>query len=224
DLLRAHGWFEDATRQYETLARLAPDDGSVALLLAAAAEGQGKLESAVKWSEQAGSAGDPGQLGSPASTARAFAATYLAWGRLDAMTQHRDDEAKAITARLTRVMATETRRNAHGARVSLTWSHPELHPTLWSNALGAPMPAPEGDVTLGIAAVVLPARSGVVVEVRLSPDEVEHAARLGAQAVLTASFAEEGDAAKVVKLPIGFAIGSSGVKRFSVEKGTVREL
>ncbi len=224
DLLRAHGWFEDATRQYETLARLAPDDGSVALLLAAAAEGQGKLESAVKWSEQAGSAGDPGQLGSPASTARAFAATYLAWGRLDAMTQHRDDEARAITARLTRVMATETRRNAHGARVSLTWSHPELHPTLWSNALGAPMPAPEGDVTLGIAAVVLPARGGVVVEVRLSPDEVEHAARLGAQAVLTASFAEEGDAGKVVKLPVGFAMGSSGVKRFSVEKGTVREL
>ena len=224
DLLRAHGWFEDATRQYETLARLAPDDGSVALLLAAAAEGQGKLESAVKWSEQAGSAGDPGQLGSPASTARAFAVTYLAWGRLDAMTQHRDDEARAITARLTRVMATETRRNAHGARVSLTWSHPELHPTLWSNALGAPMPAPEGDVTLGIAAVVLPARGGVVVEVRLSPDEVEHAARLGARAVLTASFAEEGDAGKVVKLPVGFAMGSSGVKRFSVEKGTVREL
>ena len=224
DLLRAHGWFEDATRQYETLARLAPDDGSVALLLAAAAEGQGKLESAVKWSEQAGSAGDPGQLGSPASTARAFAATYLSWGRLDAVTQHRDDEARTITARLARVMATETRRNAHGARVSLTWSHPELHPTLWSNALGAPMPAPEGDVTLGIAAVVLPARDGVVVEVRLSPDEVEHAARLGAQAVLTAAFAEEGEAGKVVKLPIGFAAGSSGVKRFSVEKGIVREL
>ena len=224
DLLRAHGWFEDATRQYETLARLAPDDGSVALLLAAAAEGQGKLEAAVKWSEQAGSAGDPGQLGSPASTARAFAATYLSWGRLDAVTQHRDDEARTITARLARVMATETRRNAHGARVSLTWSHPELHPTLWSNALGAPMPAPEGDVTLGIAAVVLPARDGVLVEVRLSPDEVEHAARLGAQAVLTAAFAEEGEAGKVVKLPVGFAAGSSGVKRFSVEKGTVREL
>ena len=32
--------------------------------------------------------------------------------------------------------------------VSLVWSHPEFHPVLWSNALGAPMPAPEGDVTL----------------------------------------------------------------------------
>ncbi len=75
-------------------------------------------------------------------------------------------------------------------------------------------------MTLGIAAVVLPARDGVLVEVRLSPDEVEHAARLGAQAVLTAAFAEEGEAGAVVKLPIGFAAGSSGVKRFSVEKGS----
>ena len=224
DLLRAHGWFEDATRQYETLARLAPDDGSVALLLAAAAEGQGKLESAVKWSEKAGAAGDPGLVGSPASTARAFAATYLAWGQLDAATEHRADEAKTITARLMRVLSTETRRNAHGARVSLTWSHPELHPTLWSNALGAPMPAPEGDVTLGIAAVVLPAREGVIVEVRLSPDEVEHAARLGAKAILTAAFDEEGGAGQVVKLPVGFASGDSAVKRFSVEKGVVRAL
>jgi Ca-activated chloride channel family protein len=224
DLLRAHGWFEDATRQYETLARLAPDDVRVALLLAAAAEGQGKLESAVKWSEKAGAEGDPGQIGSPASTARAFAATYLAWGRLEATTQSRPDEARTITARLVRVLSTETRRNARGARVSLTWSHPELHPTLWSNALGAPMPAPEGDVTLGIAAVVVPARDGVVVEVRLSPDEVEHAARLGAQAVLTAAFTDEGEPGKVVRLPVVFAAGSSGVTRFSVEKGAVRAL
>ena len=33
-------------------------------------------------------------------------------------------------------------------RVVLTWSHPEFHPTLWTNALGSLMPAPEGDVTL----------------------------------------------------------------------------
>ena len=224
DLLRAHGWFEDATRQYETLARLAPDDGSVALLLAAAAEGQGKLESAVKWSEKAGAAGDPGLVGSPASTARAFAATYLAWGQLDATTAHRADEAQLITARLLRVLSTEARRNAHGARVSLTWAHPELHPTLWSNALGAPMPAPEGDVTLGIAAVVLPARDGVIVEVRLSPDEVEHAARLGARAILTAAFSEEGGPGQIIKLPVSFASGDSAVKRFSVEEGNVRAL
>jgi Ca-activated chloride channel family protein len=38
DLLRAHGWYAEAARQYETLARLAPDDASVALLLSAAAQ------------------------------------------------------------------------------------------------------------------------------------------------------------------------------------------
>ena len=42
DLLRAHGWYEDAARQYETLARLTPDDASVPLLLAAAAGGHGQ--------------------------------------------------------------------------------------------------------------------------------------------------------------------------------------
>src|ERR671929_11805 len=36
DLLRAHGWFREAQRQYQTLARLSPDDPSVSLLLAAA--------------------------------------------------------------------------------------------------------------------------------------------------------------------------------------------
>ncbi|HLM73647.1 MAG TPA: AgmX/PglI C-terminal domain-containing protein, partial [Polyangiaceae bacterium] len=84
DLLRAHGWFADAARQYETLALLAPDDPSVALLRAAAAEGLGKLEEAVRWTEKGGSAGAPDVEQSPAFTARAFSATYLAWGILAA--------------------------------------------------------------------------------------------------------------------------------------------
>ncbi|NUQ77115.1 MAG: hypothetical protein HUU21_26570 [Polyangiaceae bacterium] len=229
DLLRAHGWFADAARQYQTLERLAPDDPSVALLLAAAAEGLGKLEEAVKWTEKGGAAGSPDAEQGPARTARAFAATYLAWGKLDAREKGRKEEEQALTARLVRVLSTElgsSKPQALGksARVVLTWSHPELHPTLWSNALGAPMPAPEGDVTIGIAQVMMPSRPDAFVEVRLEPDEVEHAARLGAAATLTVVFDEAGEGEKIVKRQVVFARGSRAVQRFAVAGGEVREV
>ena len=230
DLLRAHGWYAEAARQYETLARLTPDDPSVALLLAAAAEGLGKLEEAVKWTEKGGAAGDPEVLESPAHTARALAATYLGWGRLAAREGGRDEEVKALAARLVRVRAGEGSAGLppgggpRGTRVTLTWAHPELHPTLWSNALNAPMPAPEGDITLGIAQVMLPEREGREVEVRLDPDAVEHAARLGAEATLTVIFDEAGEGEKIVRRAVRFARGDAAVKRFAIRAGDVREV
>ena len=105
DLLRAHGWFAEAERQYQTLARLSPEDPSVALLLAAAAEGLGRLEEAVKWTEKGGAAGAPDVAQGPAVTARALASTYLAWGLDEARKQKKPDEEKAVAARLARVLA-----------------------------------------------------------------------------------------------------------------------
>jgi Ca-activated chloride channel family protein len=226
DLLRAHGWYAEAARQYETLARLAPDDASVALLLAAAAEGMGKLEEAVRWTEKGGASGAPDEGTGPARTARAFAATWLAWGRSEALAAGRADEAEALGARLARVRSTERLAGdaLKGTRVTLVWSHPELHPTLWTNALGAPMPAPEGDVTLGIAAATIPARDGAVVDVRLDPDEVEHAARLGAEAVLTVVFDEGGPSEKILRAPVRFARSGPAVRRFSLAGGAVKEV
>ncbi|HVY48225.1 MAG TPA: hypothetical protein VHB21_20195, partial [Minicystis sp.] len=226
DLYRAHGWFDDAARQYETLARLSPDDPGVALLRAAAADGLGKLEEAVKWTEKGGAAGAPDVAQGPAVTARAFASTYLAWGLVEARASGKADEVKAVENRLHRVLATERtqKKGLRGPRVALTWSHPEFHPTLWSNALGAPMPAPEGDVTLGIAEVALPDRSGTFVEVRLDKDELEHAARLGAEAVLTLLLEEDEGPPKVVRLPVKFSADGSATKRFAVEGGELREV
>jgi tetratricopeptide (TPR) repeat protein len=226
DLLRAHGLYADAARQYETLARLAPDDAGVPLLLAAAAEGLGKLEEAVKWTEQGGAAGAPDTEQGSARTARAFAATYLAWGRLAAIEAGRTEEAAALGARLARVLASERSSNAalRGTRVALTWAHPELHPTLWSNALGSPMPAPEGDVTLGVAEVLVPKREGAFVEVRLEPSDSEHAARLGATATLTVVFDEGGEGEKIVRIPVKFAKGSAPTLRFSLSNSEVREV
>jgi len=227
DLLRAHGWYADAARQYETLARLAPDDAGVPLLLAAAAEGLGKLEEAVKWTEKGGAVGAPDTEQSPARTARAFAATYLAWGRLAAIQGNRPEEAKALAARLARVLSADHGTSAvlRGTRVALTWAHPELHPTLWSNALGAPMPAPDGDITLGVAEVSVPKRDGAFVEVRLDPGDIEHAARLGATATLTVVFDEGGEQGeKIVKVPVKFSRDSAPTLRFSLSGAEVREV
>lgn len=218
DLLRAHGWYADAARQYETLALLSPDDSNVSLLRAAAAEGLGKLEEAVRWTEKGASAGAPDVSQSPAFTARAFAATYLAWGMLNAEEKQLADEQKILASRYIRIVSGEPgglRKNV--ARATLLWSHPELHPALWSNALRAPMPAREGDVTLGIAQVTLPDREGSYVEVRLEPDERAHAERLGATAILTVVFEKGEGMPKVVKLVVSFGPDAPLVQRFQVE-------
>lgn len=204
DLLRAHGFYAEAARQYETLARLVPEDPSNAILLASVAEGVGKLEEALRWTDKAGAAGSPDLVQSPATTARAYAVTYLAWAEIAATEAGHADEAKAFAARRRRASTPDKTKVNKGARVVLTWSHPELHPTLWTNALGAAMPAPEGDMTLGIAQAFVPPRSGAFVEVRLDPADVEHAARLGATATLTFIFDEGGAEERVIKRQVSF--------------------
>lgn len=222
DLLRAHGFYEEASRQYETLAKLVPDDPSVSLLLAACADGQGRLEEAVRWTEKGGAAGAPDASQGPFATARAFAATYLAWGKLEARTQKDDKGLEALSARLARVLSSAGQAPREGrVRVSLVWSHPEFHPALWSNALGSPMPAPEGDVTLGIAQVMLPDRPGGIVEVRLDPEDLDRARRLGAKAILTVVFGENRDGEVIVRREISFGAKDGSTKRFHVESGRV---
>jgi len=182
DLLRAHGYHAEAQRQYETLAKLSPDDPSVALLLASAAEGLGKLEEAVRWTEKGAKAGAPDASQGPHVTARALAATFLAWGKLEARREGKKEELEALGARLARVMADERREG--GTRVVLSWSHPDLHPSLWTDASGRLGPAPEGDPTMGVAQAIA-GKGPVRIEVRVERGELEAAARLGAEAVLT---------------------------------------
>ncbi|HEY4158409.1 MAG TPA: tetratricopeptide repeat protein, partial [Polyangiaceae bacterium] len=207
DLLCAHGWFTDARRQYETLQTLAPDDPSVTLLLASAAEGQGLLEEALKWAEKGSAVNAPDSVSTIA--ARAIQATYLAWGRQAARSASRVKELDALITRATRVLASVHSQagDEHGVRVSLTWLHPEFHPNLWSNALGAPMPASEGDPLLGVAQVKVPDRAGSFVEVRLEPSDVDRMARLGAEARLTAVFDELGEHERIVDIPVRFQRG-----------------
>jgi len=224
DLLLAHGFFADAARQYETLARLTPDDTKVQLLQARAAEGQGLLEEALKWAEKGGASGAPDGTSGPAMTARALAATHLAWARLAASDAKKTEELEALSARAARVLSGARLEpdKPNGVRVSLTWSHPELHPSLWSNALGTAMPAPDGDVTLGVVQAVVPERGDAFVEVRLEPTDQAHVARLGASAVLTVVFDELGKNEKIVKKQIVFTRGGPPNQRFLLADKEVR--
>jgi Ca-activated chloride channel family protein len=191
-------------------------------LHAASAQGLGKLDEAVRWAEKVSNDGAPdGDAQGLARTARSLAAVYLAWGRLQAAAEQRKDEVDLLRNRTERLLAQDD-RSEHSVRAVLLWSHPELHPTLWSNALGSMMPAPEGDVTLGVSQVILPRRDGAALEVRLEKRDAEQAARLGAQAVLTVIFDEGKPSEKVVRLPIVFERGGPPTLRFRLEGTEVK--
>jgi Ca-activated chloride channel family protein len=223
DLLRAHGWFEEALRQYETLAKLVPDDTTVPLLLASAAAGLGKVEEAIRYTEKASATSAPDGASGGARTSRAMAAAFLAWARDDAKKGKRADEADRLRERARRLTALDTTQGKT-IRVLLTWEHPELHPTLWTNALGSPMPAPDGDVLLGVSQATMPvARADGFLEVRLEKDDARHAARLGAKATLTVLFDEGTDDETIVRLPVAFAEGDKPTRRFTLAGRDVRD-
>ncbi|MBK6513943.1 MAG: hypothetical protein IPG04_07405 [Polyangiaceae bacterium] len=218
DLYRAHGYYAEAARQYETLARMIPDDPTAMVLLAASANGLGKLEEAVRWTEKGGQAGAPDVTQGPHATARAFAALFLAWGRMDAKAAGKTDEWKALAARLDKVLSGDKREGQ--VRVLLSWSHPELHPNLWTNALGTMMPASEGDVTLGLSQALVPDGGSGLLEIRVEPSDLEHTARLGAKATLTVIFSEGKDGEVIEKREISFA-KDAPVQRFRLGAGKV---
>jgi Ca-activated chloride channel family protein len=203
DLLRAHGWYEEAFRQYETLAQLTPDDPSVPLLLAAAAQGMGRIEEAVSWAEKAASAGSPDGTSPLSKASRATASAFLAWARNEAVSAGHKEDADRLRSRAKRVAGADAAPPG-SVRFLVTWAHPELHPVLWSAALGAPMPVPDGFPLYGVAETVVPQEPAPSIELRLDPEDAERAARLGARAVVTALVDEGTPGERVVRLDIGF--------------------
>ncbi len=219
DLLRSHGWFEEAARQYETLAALLPDDPGVALLRAAAAEGVGKLEEAVQWADKAVASGPPDATSGPAATARALAATFLGWGQLAARERKDADEERRLSARKTKYLRAASPGEGPRARVALIWSHPDVHPTLWSDALGPPLPATEGDPSLGVAQVDAAARPGGWVEVRIDPAELERVARLGAELDLLFASNEGQENERILRKKVKLTRGGPDRLRFAIDTG-----
>jgi Ca-activated chloride channel family protein len=207
DLLRAHGWYDEALRQYLTLQALTPDDPAVPLLLASASQGLGRVEEAVGWAEKAAAAGSPDGASPLSRASRATAVAFLAWAREEARKAGKKDDAEKLMQRARRLAAAGAKPNAKaddsGAHVLVTWSHPELHPSLWTTALGAPMPSPDNFPMFGVAEARI-AATPAVCEIRLEPDDAARAARLGLKAVVTVIRGGGTPAEKIVRQEIGF--------------------
>ncbi len=196
DLLRAHDMHSEAMRQYETLAELTPDDPAVPLLLAAAALGTGKTEEAVRWLEKAAGTASPEGGSSVGVAARALASAFLAWARM-----HSAPQAEQLRTRAARLASTTP---GEGVRVIVTWSHPEMRPTLWTNSLGSLMPAPDNLPLLGVAQAFVPPSPSPVIELRADPEDAARAARLGVKAVLTVIVAEGTDGEHLHREEVSF--------------------
>ncbi len=216
DLLRAHGYYEQAARQYETLEQLMPDDATVPLLRAAASQGLGKIEEAVRWAEKAAGANAPDGASGSAKTARAIALTYLAWAWDDARKAKNDDLASRLLLRTKQQLGTG---KTEGIRLSLAWAHPDFHPVLWTDALGAMMPAADGDALLGIAQSYVPGSRKVAIEIRFEPEAARVAARFGLEATLTAVIAEGTNDERVVRVPLKLELNGPTTLRYSLADG-----
>jgi len=202
DLLRAHGLFAEALRQYETLAELIPDDPSVPLLIAAAAQGTGKTEEAVRRLEKAAGSAAPDGGSSVAVAARALQSVYLAWARLESGQAKKKDELERLRARAARLAS---QSEEQGARVIVTWSHPELRTQLWTNALGSPMPATDNFPLLGVAQAFLSLEASPVLERRSDPQDAAQAARLKLSARVTVVMDEGTAKERILHREIAFS-------------------
>ena len=130
DLYRAHGWHEDAYRQYQTLAEIRPDDPTTLLLLAQAAAGAGRVDEALRLERRLMQTAEPG-------ASQGVARTALLWSsvRYARLKQAGGDEE--------RLQRLERRRRQSGIlreagdlRVTLVWSHPDAQLGLWAGFPG----------------------------------------------------------------------------------------
>lgn len=220
DLLRAHGWHEEAFRQYRTLKELSPDDPVVDLLVASALQGMGRTEEALRWAEKSASTAAPGSASDLEQASRAWASAFLSWAHKDAVEKGQNNEAERLLTRGRRLLSTGSPTPAR--RFILTWEHPELRPSLWLTTPDGALPA-RTMVLLGVAEGTSGEASGV--EIRVDPEDVAQVARLGAEARLTVVTNEGTKEQSVLTQQIRF--GTTDAPRTTirvlVESGSLRE-
>ena len=169
DLYRAHGWYEDAYRQYETLSTIRPDDPAVLLLLAQAAAGAGRTDEALRLEHRVLETAPPGTTGGVARTAQLWSSVRFAQLR-----QAANGDADQLSALNARMRQSGVLRGAGALRVSLVWEHPDAGIALWAAHPGLPIARPDDlDAELGIEAFdVAEQESGTYrIEVRRTSDD-----------------------------------------------------
>ncbi len=222
DLLRSHGWYDEALRQYETLRDLLPEDPTVYLLIAAAAQGIGKTEEALRWSEKAAATAAPDGQSALEMAAQATSSAFLAWAREDAMKASRQSDAERLLLR-GRKLANNAAGGEGRIRFILTWEHPELRPVLFGVTRDGPVLGRQM-AKLGVAEQ-LAAKEEPLVEIRLDPEDVARVARLGAEVVLTAIVGEGTPEQQATRQRLRFGdIGHpKSTLRYAYVNGALRE-
>ncbi|MGF1464621.1 MAG: AgmX/PglI C-terminal domain-containing protein [Sandaracinaceae bacterium] len=172
DVYRAHGWADDAYREYRTLARLRPGDGRVLLLLARAAADAGRTDEALRLEQRLSESTDPGVDEGVAGQARLWTTVRLARLELDADTDAGRREVRR-RARIAGVL-----RDPPAVFAALTWAHPDDRPELRVRLPGADeddpwTPVDLGGPAYGIRALRLrdPDDGSVALEVRRSDED-----------------------------------------------------
>ncbi len=139
DLYRAHGWYEDAYRQYQTLQTIRPDDPMVLLLLAQAAAGAHRTDEALRLEQRVMETAPPGARDGVARIAQLWSSVRFAELRQNARSANDQDQLAALLARMRR---SGVLRGAGAMRVSLVWEHPDADVALWAAYPGRPLARP----------------------------------------------------------------------------------
>jgi hypothetical protein len=124
DLYRAHGWNDDAYREYVTLVRLRPNDRSVLLDLARAAANAGRLDEALRLEQRLGEAADVQSDEGVSGFARLWTTVRLA------RIKSHEPDPQTLGAVARRERTTGVLRDPPAILVALTWKHPEDRPEL----------------------------------------------------------------------------------------------
>lgn len=132
DLYRAHGWFDDAYREYAVLSRLRGDDEGVLLLMAHAAAGAGRVDEALRLEQRLSETLEPGKVEGVGGVARLWTTVRLAGleGSVDADALRRRERRTGLHRAPPEVFA------------ALTWSHPDDAPELWVKLPSTPEETP----------------------------------------------------------------------------------
>jgi hypothetical protein len=140
----------------------------------------GKIEEALRWTEKARAATSSDGLGELEVASRAWASAFLGWAYQAAVSEKKTQDAERLLARGRRLA---TNDSGLGAKLLLTWEHPELRPALWLKTSAGEVPA-KNMTLLGVAEER--ATDTTEVEIRIDPEDAERVARLGAEVTLTA--------------------------------------
>lgn len=143
DLYRAHGWFEDAYRQYQTLATIRPDDPTVLLLLASAAAGTGRTDEALRLEQRLMETSSPYSGTSRdgiARVAQLWSSVRFAMLRNEAREAGDETRLAALSQRMRR---SGVLNGAGAFRATLTWSHPDARVSLWAAHPSMPVTRPD---------------------------------------------------------------------------------